>query len=70
MTVTDDGTYTYTPTEVARQAATGSTTDAFVATVHSGLSTRSVTVVVPVDPGPPRWQARYRSKVRTRRRAS
>ncbi|WP_344791244.1 Ig-like domain-containing protein [Mycolicibacterium pallens] len=53
VTVTDDGTYTYTPTEVARQAATGSTTDAFVATVHSGLSTRSVTVVVPVDPGTP-----------------
>ena len=53
VTVTYDGTYTYTPTEVARQAATGSTTDNFVATVHSGLSTRSVTVVVPVDPGTP-----------------
>ncbi|WP_158248980.1 Calx-beta domain-containing protein [Mycobacterium sp. ENV421] len=53
VTVTDDGTYTYSPTEAARQAATGSTTDAFVATVHSGLSTRSVTVVVPLDPGTP-----------------
>lgn len=47
------GTYTYTPTQAARQAATATTTDVFTATVHEGLSTNSVTVSVPVDPGTP-----------------
>jgi VCBS repeat-containing protein len=51
--VTTDGTYTYTPTQSARQAAGEATTDTFVATVHNGLSTNSVTVTVPVDPGTP-----------------
>ncbi|GAA2790544.1 beta-propeller fold lactonase family protein [Mycolicibacterium pallens] len=53
VTVASDGTYIYTPNQAARQAATATTTDTFTATVHEGLSTNSVTVTVPVDPGTP-----------------
>ncbi|MEZ5130353.1 MAG: VCBS domain-containing protein [Mycobacterium sp.] len=51
--VTADGTFTYTPTTEARQSAGEATTDTFTATAHNGLSTSSVTVTVPVDPGTP-----------------
>ena len=47
VSVASDGSYTYTPTQAARQATT---TDTFTATVHEGLSTNTVTVTVPVDP--------------------
>lgn len=50
VTVSGDGTYSYTPTQVARQSANASTTDSFTVTVHEGLSTNSVTVTVPVSP--------------------
>ena len=50
VNVASDGSYTYTPTQAARQAATFTTTDTFTATVHEGLSTNAVTVTVPVDP--------------------
>ncbi len=53
VSVADDGTYTYTPTQAARRAAGATTTDTFTATVHEGLSTNSVTVTVPVDAGTP-----------------
>jgi hypothetical protein len=48
ITVAGDGTYTYAPTQAARQAANVSTTDNFTVTVHEGLSTNAVTVTVPV----------------------
>ncbi|MCB1291671.1 MAG: VCBS domain-containing protein [Mycobacterium sp.] len=51
--VTADGTFTYTPTTEARQSAGAATTDTFTATAHNGLSTSSVSVTVPVDPGTP-----------------
>ncbi|MCB9409561.1 Ig-like domain-containing protein [Mycolicibacterium sp.] len=51
--VTADGTFTYTPTAEARQSAGAATTDTFTATAHNGLSTSSVSVTVPVDPGTP-----------------
>lgn len=51
--VTNAGAFTYTPTQSARQAATGSTTDTFTVTVDDGFATDAVTVVVPVDPGTP-----------------
>jgi YVTN family beta-propeller protein/VCBS repeat-containing protein len=53
VAVASDGTYMYTPTLAARQAASGTTTDSFIATVRQGLSMSSVTITVPVDPGTP-----------------
>ena len=56
VTVDSAGNYTYTPTQAARKAATATTTDSFTATVHDGLSSNSVMVVVPVDAGTPQAQ--------------
>lgn len=53
VSVNSDGTYIYTPTQAARQSATASTTDSFTVTVHSGISTDSLVVTVPVDAGTP-----------------
>jgi len=53
VVVASDGTFTYTPTEAARQAAGLTTTDTFTATMHEVLSTASVTITVPIDPGIP-----------------
>lgn len=53
VTLAADGSFVYTPTQAARQAADLTTTDTFTATAHEGLATTSVTVTVPVDPGTP-----------------
>ncbi len=53
VVVGSDGTFTYTPTLAARQAAGLSTVNDFTATVHEGLSSSTVSVTVPVDPGTP-----------------
>jgi YVTN family beta-propeller protein len=47
VTIASDGSFIYAPTLAARQDR-NLTTDTFIATVHNGLSTRSVTVTVPV----------------------
>ena len=47
------GAYTFTPTQVQRQAATGSTTDTFTITASNGVNENSQTVTVTVDPGTP-----------------
>jgi hypothetical protein len=47
------GAYTFTPTQVQRQAATGSTTDTFTITASNGVNENSQTVTVAVDPGTP-----------------
>lgn len=53
VALAQDGTFTYTPTLQARQGADTATTDTFIATVHNGISSSSVRVTVPVDPGTP-----------------
>ena len=47
VSVGADGTYTYTPTQVQRLAATASSVDTFVVTVSNGVSSASKTVKVP-----------------------
>lgn len=53
VVVNPDGSFSYTPTQAARQGATESTADAFTVTVGDGIATDAVTVSVPVDPGTP-----------------
>ncbi|WP_445165919.1 VCBS domain-containing protein [Mycolicibacterium sp. Dal123E01] len=53
LTLSGDGSYTYTPSQTARQAAAANSTDSFTVTVQNGLSSSSVTVTVPIDPGTP-----------------
>jgi phage tail-like protein len=47
------GAFVYTPTQVQRQVATGSTTDTFTVTASNGVRTTTQTVTVTVDPGTP-----------------
>lgn len=53
VVVTAGGAFSYTPTQAARRAATGATTDTFTVTVDDGTDTDVVTVTVAVDPGTP-----------------
>jgi VCBS repeat-containing protein len=48
VTVNSDGSFTYTPTTVQRQAATATTTDTFTVTANNGVHTAPETVTVPV----------------------
>jgi YVTN family beta-propeller protein/VCBS repeat-containing protein len=45
-----DGSFVYTPTEAAREAATGATTDTFRVTATDGVASTTETVTVPVAP--------------------
>jgi len=47
------GAWTYTPTQVQRRAATGSTTDTFTITAGNGVKSSTKTVTVTVDAGTP-----------------
>jgi VCBS repeat-containing protein len=47
VSVGADGSYTYTPTQVQRQAATASSADTFLVTVSNGVTSASKTVTVP-----------------------
>jgi VCBS repeat-containing protein len=50
VTVTAAGAYTYTPSQTARLAATGATTDTFTVTASDGVAATAETVTVSVSP--------------------
>jgi VCBS repeat-containing protein len=54
VSVASTGSYTYTPTVLAREAANSATTDSFTVTATNSTGATSETVTVPVSPlGPP-----------------